>query len=318
MGIWKKLNTETGEYEEIEGSSNNTTGGGISKQSPHNFAIYANNPTFDTKTNFEMYDIYKYPPLTVWGHEYLESWYQKIYNGNNVVIACDGDSTTEGGSLNDIAKRHMIVKRIMTDIAKYPSSKLTVHNNGRGSRCTGDYVGSDFGGIGTDSTDYPNGLMEMDINQNADLIISMYGVNDLTKNISTKNIQERLNDYEANLTEFLQRLRGATTETVNGRPCYGKSIDDTCVILVVPVITRVGIYSDGGDWWSYHCRRVIQKLCREYQCGFFDPTVFGYDHKNVSNWSDDKLHPNGPTTCQFMSDIQPLLIPMGLWNLHTS
>lgn len=318
MAIWKQLNEKTGVYEEIAGSSVQLGSTGIKAQATHNFALYSNNPTFDNKTNFEMYDIYKYPPLPVWGQEYLGSWYKKLYNGDNVVIACDGDSTTEGGALDETGKRHNIIKRIMVDIAKYPSNLLTVYNNGRGSRCTGDYVGSDFGGYGTDSTDYPNGLMELGINQNADLIISMHGVNDMDKNRNTKTIQERLDVYEANLTEFLQRVRGATTKTINGRPCYGKSIDDTAIILVVPVRTRCGDYTDGSDWWSYHCRRVIQKLCREYQCGFFDPTVFGYDHNNVNNWSVDNLHPSNFTNCQFMSEIQPLIAPMGLWNLHTS
>jgi len=316
MGIWKKLNTETGEYEEIANSDNNTIGGGSAlNKSSITEAIYLNTPTYGKRVNAEVREIYKYPLYPLFGGEYLYPYYKKIFNNQNIVVACDGDSTTECAYVATGGKRHEIIEKIFR-IGKYPSDKITVNNNGRGSRCSGDYVGSDFGGYGTDSTDYPNGLIEISINQNPDLIIFMHGINDCDKNSSTKTLTERITQFENNVIEFLERLRGDTSTTYNNRPCYGKTINDTCVILVNPFpYLHIGsTESDERYLWSYYTSEMLQKLARQYKCGFFDLSRVWYEHPlHAPTDLTDGNHPPAWTNSWMMSKIQELIFPMGLW-----
>lgn len=60
-----------------------------------NYTPSVSNDTVTTTTT--AFDYYKYPLTPIWGHEYLEHWYEKIYDGvNNISIALDGDSITAG------------------------------------------------------------------------------------------------------------------------------------------------------------------------------------------------------------------------------
>jgi hypothetical protein len=160
--------------------------------------------------------------------------------------------------------------------------------------------------------------------QNPDLIIFGYGLNDynrykqgangaLWEDAENLDLQGRLDLFKSCIEEFLQRLRGDVGTTVNGRECYGKTEYDTAVILCVP-ISRAG-----DNKWSYYCRKMMKDLARTYRCGVFDPTIVNYDHAWSNEWSrnpqgaGDGTHPAPWTNADFVSAIQPLLFPMGLW-----
>lgn len=301
---------------------------GTVKFSSDEFSLYGNNPTPNNMIVNELQNVYKYPLRATWGNEYLNGWYKKLFFGQAVTIAVDGDSTTQEAYLYmNRGRKSQIIEKIMT-LGKYPSDLLTVNKNGYGSKASGDYVGSYYSSVimGTggepNAESHPNGLLANTMAQNPDLIIFGYGLNDFNRyatatsangNISM-TIQERLDLFKSNIEEFLQRLRGDVASTINNRECYGKDEYDTAVILCVPIVAT------NHDKWHYYCRKMIQELCRKYRCGFFDPTIVNYDHLWNSNWSrspfgtaGDGLHPNPWTNADFVSAIQPLLFPIGLW-----
>lgn len=311
MAVWKKLNPDTGEYEKIANSSSDSANSVIVTPSITE-AVYMNIPDYTTRKKTEVREIYKYPLYPLFGGEYLYPFYKKIFNNEEIVIACDGDSTTECAGVSDGGKRHQIIEKIFR-IGKYENA--IVHNNGRGSRCSGDYVGSDFGNFG-DNTNYPNGLIEISINQNPDLIIFMHGINDTDKNSYTLTLDERVTQFKNNVIEFLERLRGSVDTTYNDRPCYGKTVDDTSVILVNPFpYLHIGsTENDERFLWSYRTSQVLRKLARQYGCGFFDLAQVWYEHPlNAPKDLTDGNHPTAWTNSWMLSKIQELVFPMGLW-----
>mgnify|MGYP003597217641 CR=1 FL=1 len=109
---------------------------------------------------------------------------------------------------------------------------------------------------------------------------------------------------------------------MNGRPAYNRGPDDLCIILCTPIMANNGIYNTRDKWQKY-IRAVVQRLAREYQCGFYDMSMRHYDHSFSGSWSSfnvppyyeshDGLHPTPYCNADFMSGIQDLLFPMGLW-----
>ena len=312
-----------GETIEISGG-----GGGLTPVKSREFGLYGNNPTPSSSEENGLINTYKFPIIATWGNEYLNGWYKKLFYGEHVTIAVDGDSTTEeAGAAMDGGRRVDIIKRIMS---LGGHTNFTVINNGYGSRASGDYTGYYYsselyvGREGTipNRTSHPNGLLADTIEQNPDLIIFGYGLNDFSRfregesgakwdSSQNLDLQGRIDLFKTNLEEFLQRLRGEVGTTVNGRECYGRDEYQTAVIICVP-ISRPG---EETKEWSYFSRGMIQKICRQYHCGFFDPTAVNYDHAWSDKWSrrQDTLHPMPYTNADFVSSIQPLLYPMGLW-----
>lgn len=313
---------------DIYGNPINNDGSSLSANTE--LALHGIDPTPKNAVTATMYNPVEFPLMPCMGNEYLNGWYKKLFYGQHVIVAVDGDSTTQEEYLYmNPAKRAQIIEKIMK---LGGHTNYTVHKNGNGSKATGDYVGryysSDMFSSQTGSTptatSHPNGLLATTMAQNPDLIIFGYGLNDYNRYRSGANgalwdssenldLQGRLDLFKLCVEEFLQRLRGAVGTTVNGRECYGKDEYDTAVILCVP-ISRAE-----DEKWSYYCRKMIKDLARQYHCGVFDPTIVNYDHTWSDAWSTnpqgraDGTHPAPWTNADFMSAIQPLLYPMGLW-----
>lgn len=308
-----------------------SAGGGVS-MSGTELTVYANDPTPSDASNAGQVNPVSFPFAACMGNEYLNGWYKKLFFGQPVTIAVDGDSTTQEEFLYmNPGKRAQIIEKIMR-LGGYPDESLTVHKNGNGSKATGDYVGRYYSsdlfthqaGGTPNATSHPNGLLAATMAQNPDLIIFGYGLNDYNRYRSGANgatwdesenldLQGRLDLFKSCIEEFLQRLRGDVGTTINGRECYGKTEYDTAVILCVPIART------DDEKWSYYCRRMMKDLARTYHCGVFDPTIINYDHAWSNDWSTnaqgvgDGTHPTPWTNADFVSAIQPLLFPMGLW-----
>ena len=290
-------------------------------------SIRANTPTVQANnqdSRLENYDFFKYPLLPSWGHEYMQSWYKKIYSASeSVIINLDGDSVTQTGA------RNTIIKKIMR-IGGFPSEQLTTNNNGYGNRSTQEYVGTglyyprdedpDKYPWESDIERFPNGILDDSMSQNPDLLIFGFGINDATRGRNGEhgvatNLEQRLQMFEDNLDEFLKRVRGS--EPVNGRPAYNRSAENLSIILTVPTVPhQPGIARDRENWNQY-LRPIIQKKCREYHCAFADFTMRHYDHGFSPNWANngDMLHPTLETTADYMSVLQDLVYPIGMWNM---
>lgn len=313
---------------------------GISAVNSGEFGLYVNDPTPDNNTNNILRNGNKYPVSACWGNEYLNGWYKKLFMGQSVTICVDGDSTTEEGAVYMLpARRAQVIGKLMR---LGGCTNCTVHKNGYGSRASGDYTGYYYSSellqnnVGTIPTrqSHPNGLLADTIAQDPDLIIFGYGLNDYNRYREGQagalwdpsenlDLQGRLDLFKTNLEEFLQRLRGPVGTTVNGRECYGRDEYKTAVIICVPIARPNG----DQKMWSYYCRKMIQEICRTYHCGFFDPTLVQYDHEWSNQWSrsstggasdgitvaGDGTHPAPYTNADFVSAMQPLLYPMGLW-----
>ena len=162
----------------------NALGVGGSKE----LSIQANTPTVQANnqdSRLENYDFFKYPLLPSWGHEYMQSWYKKIYSASeSVIINLDGDSVTQTGA------RNTIIEKIMR-IGGFPSEQLTTNNNGYGNRSTQEYVGTglyyprdsdpDKYPWESDIERFPNGILDDSMSQNPDLLIFGFGINDATR-----------------------------------------------------------------------------------------------------------------------------------------
>ena len=150
----------------------------------------------------EVRNWYEYPMIPVWGHEYLHSWYLKIFENENVRVAVDGDSTTSENSSFWQAKygRRVDILAKMFKIAQYPADKVIINNNGYGSRATGEWVGTgEFYYYESDKTEAPNGFLDKTMKQNPDLLIFGYGLNDASRNAAAGD------SVEVRVNRFVQR-----------------------------------------------------------------------------------------------------------------
>ena len=295
----------------------------VERKETQSKGLYYENVT-PSGTNTDLLDPYKYPLYPAWGHEYLYSWYEKLFNNENVVISVDGDSTTEeAGSIwtNVKGRRVDMVRKIMCTIGKYPTDKITINKNGYGSRTTGTWVGAYFNSDRpNDATNFPNGILDRTMSQNPDLIILGFGINDASTNLFPKTtIEYRLNQSKEWFEEGLKRIRG--TESVNGRPAYNKSADELAIIICTPIQAENG-KGRGRDAWQKYQREMLMELARKYNCAFYDVTARHWDHAFSGQWSQnnttterrhDKLHPMPACNADFMSGMQDLLFPICLW-----
>ncbi len=276
-------------------------------------------------------DYYKYPLTPVWGHEYLEHWYERIYDGtNNVTIALDGDSITQGyeplTSVQDafFGMRDHALKRIMK-AGNYDLNKLTIRNNGFGGRNTNEWVGNPTYAMPTWLNQYPNGFLHQSMSYNPDLLIIGYGMNDADKNHSMFNdltLEQRLKLFKTNMEEGLQRIRG--NAPVNGRPAYNKSTKELSIIITLPTMGTIANTGRTNLEWFQNVRPIIQELCRKYECAFADFTMRTYAHNDmkVPVWATlnadgnyGTIHPNKYSMAQIMSQLQDLIYPVCMWNI---
>ncbi len=289
----------------------------------------------DDIQNVEIDEIeeFKYPTIPVWGHEYLQHWYKKVYEANsNATVVLDGDSITAGynpkyASDPDtfIDMRGYAIKKIMK-AGNYPLSQLTVVNNGRGGRKTGEWVGNPTYGDPSYISQYPNGFLDVAMQNNPDLLIIAWGMNDADKTnsqLSSLTLEERLDVFKNNMIEGLKRIRG--NESVNGRPAYNKSMNDLSIIICMPTVGGSVASGRGNYLWNQYVREILRPLCREYGCAFADMTMRTYAHNDMSPriWSAynstgtgyDNIHPNMYSSAQTMSMLQDLIYPVCMWNL---
>ena len=311
-------------------STNNVPSNLDSFQKMVNYTPSVSNDTVTTTTT--AFDYYKYPVTPIWGHEYLEHWYEKIYDGvNNISIALDGDSITAGyaplSSVQDtfFGMKDYALKKIMK-AGNYDLKKLSILNNGFGGRNTNEWVGNPTYALPYYLQQYPNGFLQTSMEHNPDLLIIGWGMNDADKNhtkFAGLTLEQRLNLFKTNMEEGLQRIRGNTS--VNGRPAYNKTVKDLAIIITLPTVGTV--YDTGRTYveWFQNVRPIIQELCRKYECAFADFTARTYAHNDMSikTWSAlnsdgvtyGTIHPNKYSMAQIMSQLQDLIYPVCMWNI---
>lgn len=307
----------------------------LTKIKDNELGILSTYPSVNEEGNqintLEFINPYKYPLVPVFGWEYLSHWYEKLYNLADVKIVLEGDSITEGykplnSSIQDsfLNMRGHHLKKIFK-IGNYPMDKLTIVNNGHGGRNTSEYVGNSTYGNPGIITSNPNGFIDAGMNNNPDLVIIAYGMNDadITNTYLPSNLNERLKLYENNMREALQRIRG--NKSVNGRPSYNRSLSDLSIIICNPTVSFRPNTGRSNDLWNQYIRVINQKLCREFYCAFCDFTFRTYDHKSdgSNNWSvvnadgtKGWIHPNKYSDAQITSMLQDLVYPMALWNIE--
>lgn len=311
-------------------STNNVPSNLDSFQKMVNYTPSVSNDTVTTTTT--AFDYYKYPLTPIWGHEYLEHWYEKIYDGvNNISIALDGDSITAGyaplSSVQDtfFGMKDYALKKIMK-AGNYDLKKLSILNNGFGGRNTNEWVGNPTYALPYYLQKYPNGFLQTSMEHNPDLLIIGWGMNDADKNhtkFAGLTLEQRLNLFKTNMEEGLQRIRGNTS--VNGRPAYNKTVKDLAIIITLPTVGTV--WNTGRTYveWFQNVRPIIQELCRKYECAFADFTARTYAHNDMSikTWSAlnsdgvtyGTIHPNKYSMAQIMSQLQDLIYPVCMWNI---
>lgn len=260
----------------------------------------------------------------IWGWEYLEHWYERIYDGtNNVIVAMSGDSITQGytppSGYTDcfMGMRNYFIKKIMK-AGGYDLSKLTVYNCGVGGRSTNEYVGNPTYGNASWIAAYPNGFVNEDMALNPDLYILAWGVNDVLAENESLTLEERLSIFAANMEEALIRIRG--NNTYNGRPAYNKKVSDMSIIICLPVVGGRPNTGRGYDYWNQYIRDIIRPLCRKYFCAYADFTYNTYQHTEMPTiWgaqgNNPQIHPNKYSQAQTMSMLQELVYPIGLWQV---
>ena len=244
-----------------------------------------------------------YPSYPVWGHEYLYSWYEKLRTNQAVKMTWAGDSTTNGSDVVTGFKRHELGKKIMT-LGGYDETLVTTINAGHGSQHTGNWLG----GIKDEDKRTPNGFLDEDMQGNPDLYVFAYGFNDgSNSHFPSLSWQERIDRFEENLIEGLERIRGAQ---------YNKSPDDMAIILCTPIAAYDSGRGNTPPVWNDKIRPIIQKACRDYNCAFVDITARQYDHEFSSSWSTngDMVHPTATTNADYMSMFEPLIFPRLLQN----
>lgn len=301
-------------------------------------SVSSNIPTVDSdssrKFEIERKDIFNYPQRICFGGEYLYHWYEKIYSAiENATIDLEGDSITEGynseNNSGDAFKdmRSFAIKRIMK-AGNYPLDKLVISNNGKGSRTTNEWVGTQSNYYyESDKTAYPNGIIDNDGIKNADLIICAYGMNDAALGVSESNksvtipLYERLQTFENNYREALQRIRGS--ESVNNRPAYSRGVDECSIILCTPTCASNRSQRYLQNWHQY-VRNIIFNLADEFQCAVCDFTLLTpkWSNPDYTLWStyDSKggktaIHPNKAATMYYTSALAELVYPICLHNI---
>ena len=278
----------------------------------------------------EWRDAFGYPIIPVFGWEYLTHWYEKIYNADtSVVVAMSGDSTVQGYAPALDGKddafygmRNYSIKKIMK-AGNFPMENLRVINCGVGGRNSNEWVGNNQYALSNWVAKYPNGFLDEDMKLNPDLYVMCWGINDADKNHSMfagLTLQDRVNLFEANVTEAFRRIRGSVP--INGRPAYNKNDGKISLVFCLPTVAGTFAASGRGNTWNQLIRERLIPLCRKYQVAFVDLTIKTYGHESFVNWSawtsaggHDRIHPNKYSNAQIMSVFQDLIYPVTIWNI---
>ena len=271
----------------------------------------------------------KYPRDVVFGGEYLEHWYEKIYDGTqNVVVDIEGDSISQGytGSNVFLGMRDHAVKRIMKS-GNYDLSKVEIFNNAIGGCSTNEWVGRTEYFKESFQTEeyyekYRNGMLAYGMKHNPDLMIVGFGMNDAKIEVDNLSLKERLDLYERNFHEALDRIRGNVS--INGRPAYNKSVDELSIIITNVTNTTADEHRYYENWQIY-IRDLLANICREYKCAYADFTklTYGYTDSSFTSWrqintSGNKvgLHPNKYQVAYWMSSLADLIYPVCMHNIE--
>lgn len=259
-----------------------------------------------------------------WGNEYLEHWYEKIYNGTeNATIVLSGDSITQGDDpKNDFTDyffgmRNYFIKKIMK-AGGYDLSKLNVINCGVGGCTTNEFVGNSTYGNSEWLSHYQKGFLDEDMKLSPDLYILGWGMNDVLENNSNLSLEEKLNVFSENMNESLARIRG--NNSINGHPAYNKSVADLSIIICLPTVGGLPKTGRGYEYWNQYIREIIIPICRRYFCAYADFSFRTYQHTEMPKiWggqgNNPSIHPNKFSQAQTMSLLQDLIYPIGLWQV---
>ena len=270
---------------------------------------------------------YKYPLFPYFCGEYLEHWYEKIYDGTeSIIVDIEGDSISQGytGQNCFLGMRDFAIKKIMKN-GGYDLSKLTVFNNAIGGCSTNDWVGRTEYFKGSFQTEeyyskYAQGMLHYGMEQNPDLMIIGFGMNDAMIDATNLNLKQRLDLFESNFREALQRIRG--NENVNGREAYNKGVDSLSIIITN--ITNTNGYEERKlKNWHIYVNEIIKELCHEYKCAYVDFTTLTYGYTTgYGIYSQIKadgqrvsLHPNKYQMAYLMSYLKDLIYPVAMHNV---
>ena len=281
---------------------------------------------------------YEYPNLPVWGHEYLQHWYEKVYEAQTTTatVVLSGDSITAGYEPIYLAipdtfvdMRGYAIKKILK-AGNYPMVNLSLYNEGVGGRNTSEWVGDSVYGLPPWPTNFPNGFLDVEMAHTPDLLITAWGMNDADKThtmFTELNTQQRLDLFENHMVEGLKRIRGNVS--INGRPSYNKPLSDLSIIICLPTVGGSDTTGRGNELWNQYVREIIRPLCRKYECAYADMTIRTYAYGDMSPkiWSAysnadgtnrDGIHPNKWANAQIMSMLQELIYPVCMWNVDTT
>ena len=263
-----------------------------------NYALVQNKKNAKGQVTTELHDYNKCPMYPVWGHEYMWSWYEKLRLGQSVKMTWAGDSTTLNSGLDGAYTRSNLAKKIMI-LGGYDESLVTSINSGHGTQHTGNWLGGDK----DEDKRTEHGFLYDDMQGNPDLYVLAYGFNDGSNgHFPELSWQERLDRFEENMREGLERIRGEQ---------YDKSPDDMAIIICTP-ISGNGAGLQTNLTWGDRVRPIIQRLCREYKCAFVDIAARQRDRSFSTLWSTngDKVHPLETANADYMSMFSDLLYPL--------
>lgn len=273
---------------------------------------------------------YKYPKYSFFGGEYLEHWYEKIYDGTqSVVIDIEGDSISQGytGQNCFLGMRDNALKKIMKS-GGYDLKKISIFNNAIGGCSTNEWVGrTEYFKNSFKNEEYyikyVNGMIHYGMEHNPDLMIVGFGMNDANIATNELNLKQRLDLFESNFREALQRIRGS--EQVNGREAYNKDVNSLSIIITT--ITNTHGYEERKlSNWHIYANEIMKKLCRDYMCAYADFTTstYGYTDKFDiysqvdTNGNRIALHPNKYQMMYLMSTMKDLVYPIALHNIDVT
>lgn len=301
-----------GNYLVDGGEDDNTDNTFVNTQENINTSIVIATKKTDGTELIKTQDPYVYPLYPVWGHEYMYSWYKKIFNNKHLTMVWVGDSTTLGTGVLDVNyQRHNLAKKIMT-LGGYNPELITSINAGHGSQHTATWLGyADLDDETSDDITPVGGFLAEDMSRNPDLYVIGYGLNDGSKNhFKGLTWQEKIDGFESRLREGLGRIR--TNGTYQSGPSYNKSADELAIIICMPTSSNSANGGQTPQSWQDRIRPIIQRACRDFKCAFVDFTARQYDHAFSSSWSGngDYVHPNDIANADYMSMLADLLFPL--------
>lgn len=263
-----------------------------------NYGLVQSEKNIDGEVTTGIRDNNVYPLASVWGHEYLYSWYNKLKDDKFVTMTWAGDSTTLNSGLEAGFKRNELAEKILT-LGGYDKDLISSINAGHGTQHTGNWLGGEY----DEDKRTEKGFLDEDMKKNPDLYVFSYGFNDgSNSHFPSLSWKERVERFEENLNIGLSRIRGEK---------YNKDADEMAIILTTPISAYSDSRGNTPQKWNDRIRPIIQEACREYKCAFVDITARQYDHNFSNSWSTngDWVHPNETANVDYMSMFEGLIFP---------